>query len=158
MIESFPPIIPEKPTVLILGTMPGIASLQAQEYYGHPRNGFWKIIANYYNSSEIPKDYEAKKELLIKNKVALWDVLQFCEREGSLDIAIRNPIPNSITELLSNNPTITKIIFNGKESHKLFQKYFGVMEGIEYRIVTSTSPANTMKFEQKLEFWRKALL
>ena len=158
MIQSFLPIIPNNPTVLILGTMPGIASLQQQQYYGHPRNHFWKIIAHLYNSNEIPSDYEDRKNILVQNNIALWDVLEFCEREGSLDIAIKNPIPNQILNLLAENKSITKIIFNGKESHKLFMKYFGILENITYRIVPSTSPANTMKFETKLEHWRQAFL
>jgi hypoxanthine-DNA glycosylase len=158
MIQSFKPIIPEKPILLILGTMPGIASLQKQQYYGHPRNHFWKIIAHLYHSEVIPEKYEDRKKLLILNNVALWDVLQFCEREGSLDIDIKNPVPNAILELLSQKNSIKKIIFNGKESYKLFTKYFGILEHISYQIVPSSSPANTMKFEQKLEFWRNALL
>ena len=158
MIQSFLPLIPDNPNVLILGTMPGIASLQAQQYYGHPRNHFWKIMAHLYNSAEIPLDYEQKKWLLLQNNIALWDVLQFCEREGSLDVAIKNPVPNAILDLLNEKPSITKIIFNGKESQKLFLNYFGVLENISYHVVPSTSPANTMKFELKFESWSSALL
>ncbi len=138
--------------------MPGIASLQKQHYYGHPRNHFWKIIAYLFNSDVIPEKYEDRKALLLSNHIALWDVLQYCDREGSLDTAIKNPIPNSITKVLAQNETITKIIFNGKESHKFFLKYFGILENVSYHIVPSTSPANTMKFEQKLELWRQAIL
>lgn len=138
--------------------MPGIASLQQQQYYGHPRNHFWKIIAHLYNSNEIPTDYEDRKNILLQNNIALWDVLEFCEREGSLDIAIKNPKPNAILNLLAEQPSISRIIFNGKESHKLFMKYFGILENITYRIVPSTSPANTMKFETKFENWSQALL
>ncbi|WP_432670460.1 DNA-deoxyinosine glycosylase [Flavobacterium sp. SM2513] len=158
MIQSFTPIIPDKPTVLILGTMPGVASLQQQQYYGHPRNHFWKIIAHLYNAAEIPQVYEDRKSILTQNNIALWDVLEFCEREGSLDIAIKNPVPNQILKLLAEQPNITKILFNGKESHKLFIKYFGLLDKIKYHVVPSTSPANTMKFETKLEHWRQALL
>lgn len=138
--------------------MPGIASLQQQKYYGHPRNHFWKIMAHIYNSEVIPEEYEERKELLIANHIALWDVLQFCEREGSLDSAIKNPVPNAIPELLLENKSIAKIIFNGKESHRLFVNNFGILEDISYNIVPSTSPANTMKFEEKLSVWRQAIL
>ncbi len=158
MIQSFPPIISDQPRTLILGTMPGIASLQKQEYYGHPRNHFWKIIANIFNNNEIPVDYLSKNLIVEQNELALWDVLQYCERKGSLDIHIKNPVPNQIAELISKHPSISKIIFNGKESEKLFLKYFGNLENIQYHVVPSTSPANTMKFELKLDFWRKALL
>lgn len=157
MIESFKPIIPENPTTLILGTIPGVASLEQQQYYAHPRNSFWKIIAHLYHSEVIPENYEDRKILLISNNIGLWDVLQFCEREGSLDIAIKNPIPNAISELLSQKKSLNQIIFNGKESHKLFVRYFGILENIQYKIVPSTSPANTMKFEQKLKLWREAI-
>lgn len=158
MIQSFPPIISDFPKALILGTMPGIASLQKQEYYGHPRNHFWKIMANIFNASEIPVDYLSKKLIVEHNELALWDVLRYCERKGSLDIHIKNPVPNPIQSLLIENPSISKIIFNGKESEKIFLKYFGNLENIQYHAVPSTSPANTMKFELKLDFWRKALL
>jgi len=158
MIQSFLPIIPKEPTVLILGTMPGVASLQQQQYYGHPRNHFWKIIAHLYDSEVLPENYEDRKALLISNNIALWDVLQFCEREGSLDTHIKNPIPNQLVELLQENQSITKIIFNGKESYRLFVKYFGQIPDMNLQIVPSTSPANTMKFELKLDLWRCALL
>lgn len=115
-------------------------------------------MAHLCNSTEISIDYEIKKSLLLQNNIALWDVLQFCEREGSLDVATKNPVPNPILDLLVDNPSINKIIFNGKESHKLFLKYFGVLENVNYHIVPSTSPANTMKFSLKLESWRNALL
>ena len=158
MIQSFLPIISSFSNTLILGTMPGIASLQQQQYYGNPRNHFWKIIAHLYNCSEIPNDYEVRKAILLQNKIALWDVLQFCDRQGSLDVNIKNPIPNPILNLIAKNPSVTKIIFNGKESAKLFHNYFNNLENINYHTVPSTSPANTMKFELKLEAWRKALL
>ena len=138
--------------------MPGIASLQQQEYYGHPRNHFWKIIAHLFHFAEIPIHYEVKKTLLLQNHLALWDVLEFCEREGSLDVAIRNPIPNDIPKLLKEHPTLQKIVFNGKESHRLFVKYFGQFPNITYQVAPSTSPANTMKFEQKLVLWQEVLL
>jgi hypoxanthine-DNA glycosylase len=158
MIASFPPIISKHPKTLILGTMPGIASLHKQEYYGHPRNHFWKIMAPIYNDNIFPIDYSSKKLIIEQNELALWDVLQYCERKGSLDIHIKNPIPNPIDEFLNEHSGISKIIFNGKESEKLFLKYFGQIDQIQYCPVPSTSPANTMLFEMKLEFWRKALL
>jgi hypoxanthine-DNA glycosylase len=158
MIQSFLPLLPDHPKVLILGTMPGIVSLQQQHYYGHPRNHFWKIMAHLYKYDAIPNDYAAKKAILMQNNLALWDVLEFCERKGSLDVHIKNPVPNQILKIVESHPSISKIVFNGKESHKLFLKYFGMLKNIDYQVVPSTSPANTMKFELKLEAWRKALL
>jgi hypoxanthine-DNA glycosylase len=158
MIHSFLPVISEKPIVLILGTMPGIASLQQQQYYGHPRNHFWKIMSHLYNSTEIPNDYVDKTRLLLENNLALWDVLHSCDRNGSLDMHIKNPIPNQLPKLLQAHPSIAKIVFNGKESHLLFIKNFRQISDINHQIVPSTSPANTMKFEFKLDLWRRALL
>jgi hypoxanthine-DNA glycosylase len=73
-------------------------------------------------------------------------------------VHIKNPVPNQILKIVESHPSISKIVFNGKESHKLFLKYFGMLKNIDYQVVPSTSPANTMKFELKLEAWRKALL
>lgn len=160
MIQSFLPIIPSEPKVLVLGTMPGIASLQQQQYYGHPRNHFWKIISYLYNETEIPNNYDEKIAILMRHKIALWDVLAFCERQGSLDVAIKNPVPNNINQLLKEQPSISKIIFNGKESRKLFMKHIKTndLSHIEFHVVPSTSPANTIKFELKLALWREAFL
>lgn len=105
------------------------------------------------NSLPISTVFEDKIKLLQTNKIGLWDVLKNCERKGSLDIHIKNQKENDFESLLNNYPTITKIIFNGKESHKYFFKKFGQIKGITYYVMPSTSPANTMSFEKKLEIW-----
>ena len=96
--------------------------------------------------------------MLLANNIGLWDVLANCERKGSLDIHIKNQTENDITTLLVLFPKIKKIIFNGKESHRYFLKKFGAIEGISFHIMPSTSPANTMKFEDKLGYWHPILL
>jgi len=158
MIASFPPIVNNHSEILILGTMPGAMSLVKQEYYGHKQNAFWKIIYSLFSELPVAEHFADKKQLLLENNIAVWDVLAYCERKGSLDIHIKNQTENDIPELLRQFPKITKILFNGKESYKYFHRKFGDIEGISYHIMPSTSPANTIKFEDKLHFWKQALL
>lgn len=153
MITSFAPYINSDTEILILGTMPGIASLEKQEYYAHPRNHFWKIIYTLFNNMPINAIFDEKIKFLELNRIGLWDVLQNCERKGSLDIHIKNQTENDFDALFQKYPSINKIIFNGKESHKYFLKKFGQKEGITYYVMPSTSPANTMSFENKLKIW-----
>jgi hypoxanthine-DNA glycosylase len=153
MIQSFPPFVNLTTEILILGTMPGITSLKKQEYYAHPRNHFWKIIYTLFNDLPISENFEEKINVLQRNNIGLWDVLQNCERKGSLDTHIKNHQENDFKMLFSKFSKINKIVFNGKESHKFFTKKFGQIKGITYYVMPSTSPANTMSFEKKLEFW-----
>lgn len=157
MISSFPPIIDANAETLILGTMPGATSLLKQEYYGYPQNAFWKIMFSIFDKLPIPEVFQEKANLLIKNKIALWDVLQNCERKGSLDIHIKNQVENDFDSLLTEYPKIKRILFNGKESHKYFVRKFGQIEGITYHVMPSTSPANTVAFEKKLQLWSEVL-
>ena len=152
-IHSFPYFIDSKTEILILGTMPGAISLAKQEYYANPRNNFWKIIFTLFDSIPIAKTFEEKVQFLQSNKIGLWDVLENCERKGSLDIHIKNHKENDFENLFKEFTSIKKIIFNGKESHKYFLKKFGQIEGITYYVMPSTSPANTMTFENKLKIW-----
>ncbi len=157
MIHSFPPFVNSNTEILILGTMPGIASLEKQEYYAHPRNHFWKIMYTLLKNLPISEIFEEKIKLIQSNNIGLWDVLQNCERKGSLDIHIKNHIENDFEMLFEKFPGITKIVFNGKESHKYFLKNFGQIKGITYYVMPSTSPANTISFEKKLEIWSAIL-
>jgi len=157
-IASFAPLADEKSEILILGTMPGVMSLTKQEYYGHKQNAFWKIIYSLYASLPVAENFEDKVVLLRQNNIAVWDVLADCERKGSLDIHIKNHTYNDIDGLLQEFPRIKKVLFNGKESHKYFERQFKKIEGISYYVMPSTSPANTMKFEEKLRIWKAALL
>ncbi|OYX85146.1 MAG: DNA-deoxyinosine glycosylase [Flavobacteriales bacterium 32-34-25] len=153
MIYSFPPFVNSETEILILGTMPGIASLEKQEYYAHPRNHFWKIIYAIFDKLPVVTIFEEKIKILQTNKIGIWDVLENCERKGSLDIQIKNHKPNDFESLFNQFPNIKKIIFNGKESHRYFIKNFGQIKGITYYVMPSTSPANTMSFENKLKIW-----
>ena len=153
MIQSFRPHVDSQTEILILGTMPGIASLEKQEYYAHKRNHFWKILYTILNAMPISEIFEEKIQLLQVNKIGLWDVLENCERQGSLDIHIKNQKENDFESLFGLFPNIKTIVFNGKESHKYFFKKFGQIKGITYHVMPSTSPANTMVFENKLKLW-----
>lgn len=153
MIHSFSPIVNSKTKLLILGSIPGNISLQQQEYYGNARNQFWKIMQEILGHIDIVSDYQSKIQLLHNHHIGLWDVVAACEREGSLDLNIKNPVINDFVTFLKQYPTITTIVFNGKASYSLFFKKFGQIKGITYHVMPSTSPANTMSFDNKLKIW-----
>ncbi len=135
--------------------MPGAQSLALSEYYGNPRNHFWQLLFTICNEP-YSTDYQTKKNLLLKNNIALWDVLQACERIGSLDSAILKEIPNEFNCFLKAHPHITHIFFNGQQAAKFFKKYVAIDS--KYTLVTlpSTSPANAgFSFERKLEAWQQ---
>lgn len=138
--------------------MPGARSLEKQEYYAHKQNAFWRILYHLYSDIPVPEVFQEKVQFLADNHIALWDVLDHCERIGSLDSNIKNHLENDIPGLLKDFPNIRKIIFNGQQSHKFFLKKFGQIDGIQYEVAPSTSPAYTMKFEDKLAAWRRALI
>lgn len=157
MINSFAPIVNDETEILILGTIPGLASLAKQEYYGHPRNHFWPILFQILDTMTVPDVFEEKVKILQNNKIGLWDVLKNYDRQGSLDIHIKNPSTNDFEGLLKQFPSINQIVFNGKESYKYFFKKFGQIQGITYYMMPSTSPANTMSLEKKIEIWTQFL-
>jgi hypoxanthine-DNA glycosylase len=155
MIYSFPPISDPTAEVLILGTMPGEKSLKLNQYYGHGGNQFWKLIFAIHNTP-FSSDYSLKKEILIKNRIALWDVLKVCERAGSADSAIAKEESNDFLSFFQNHPNIKLIAFNGSNAETYFNTYSGIKTKIEKITLPSTSPANTWKtFDEKLEQWKK---
>ena len=154
MIIGFPPVWRADARLLILGSMPSEESLRQGFYYGHPRNAFWPILAESFGA-EIPRSIEEKKALLIGNGIALWDSAYSCEREGSLDSAIRGAVPNDLAGLLARCPGIQKVLFNGKTAQKLAR---GIPEGMGTVCLPSTSPAYTLRYSEKLRLWRKELL
>lgn len=151
---SFAPITPDNANILILGTMPGTKSLELNQYYGHKQNNFWKFMFEILQEP-FSTDYETRTALLKKNKIALWDVLQFCDREGSLDSAIKNEIANDFETFLQTHSNINTILFNGQKAAAFFKKYVHLKK--EYHLITlpSSSPANASKsFQSKLEEWK----
>lgn len=138
--------------------MPGIASLMLNQYYGHSRNAFWKLL---FTIVEEPysTDYEIRKKLILKHNIALWDVLQNCVREGSLDSAIQQEIPNDFTEFFATHPKIEKIFFNGQKAAHYFKKYVQVANHYQLMTLPSTSPANAgISFEEKLQIWKNVVI
>jgi TDG/mug DNA glycosylase family protein len=158
--ESFPPIISPRSKILILGTMPGRQSLIQQQYYANSQNAFWRIMFGMFGN-EVPAVYDKRIEFLHSKKIAVWDVLKSCHREGSLDEDILDEVPNDFPALFKQYPNIKAIVFNGNNPHKYFKKYVGMNTAHDYYHMPSTSPANrTKRFEQKLELWQavKSLL
>lgn len=153
-IFSFPPIIDENSKILILGSIPGVKSLEKQQYYGHPQNKFWKIIFELFNE-KFTDDYSEKINILQKHQIALWDVIDSCERKGSLDSEIKNEEANKIEELLNVHQNIKAIFCNGGKSYKSVQKILGKNFRIPIYQLPSTSPLHTVSFEKKLEDWKK---
>lgn len=121
--KSFAPIVDEHSRILILGSMPGIKSLEQQEYYAHPQNRFWRLLALLLQE-DVPQDYSAKQALLHKHHLALWDTLGYCERVGSLDSNIKNEAPNAVAELAGELPHLQAVVCNGGKAAAAFKKYF----------------------------------
>ncbi|MBQ6122861.1 MAG: DNA-deoxyinosine glycosylase [Clostridia bacterium] len=156
-IVAFDPVAPPGARALILGSMPSVESLNQGFYYAHPRNAFWHILAQICNEP-FPEDIPARIALLERHDLALWDVLASCERQGSLDSAIRQPAPNDFEGLFRRCPNIRRVLLNGGTAHRLFVKWGKpFIEGRELIKLPSTSPAYTLPYERKLAQWRQAL-
>ena len=158
--QSFLPNIDEKSEILILGSMPGMKSLKEQQYYAHPQNRFWKLMELFCNVENLQDfDYQEKLQTLLKNKIALWDVIQVCNREGSLDSNIQNEIPNNIPKLLKNFPNIKYICLNGNKAYSAFKKHFSeLLKQYKCYKLPSTSPANARyKLDDLYQEWQQAL-
>ena len=126
---------------------------EQQEYYGHPRNAFWPIIAAVCGR-ELPVSYVEKTTILLDGGIALWDVCRGCEREGSLDSNICNETPNAIDRLLATHPNIQTLFFNGQNAERLFKRYFPeIWKLSRHHTLPSTSPAYTLPFEKKRDAW-----
>ena len=157
-ICSFDFIADSNATILILGTMPGEASLRANEYYGNPRNHFWKLLFTIWQQP-FSSDYKTKKKLLLNNHIALWDVLQACERQGSLDSAIVKEVPNDFQTFLSAHPNITHIYFNGQKAAQYFKRYIGTDNNYTLVTLPSTSPAHAGRsLVDKTRAWRDVIV
>lgn len=141
--QSFPPLVPDNPKILILGTMPGIQSLERQQYYAHPHNLFWPMISAVCGEP-LPEAYLDRITLLLRHQIALWDVCGSCLREGSLDSAIREEQPNDIRALLIQYTGIQLLAFNGQKAAALFRKYFKDIR-LPTHVLPSSSPAHAGK-------------
>ena len=152
IIHPFPPLYDENSKILILGSFPSVKSREVSFFYGHPQNRFWKVVAAVCGE-EAPKDIPEKKEFLLKNNIALWDVIHTCEIVGSSDSSIRDVTPNDLEPIL-NNSQIDRIFVNGKTAERYYKKYTEKVIGREAICLPSTSPANAAwSLERLIEAW-----
>jgi TDG/mug DNA glycosylase family protein len=163
-VQSFPPIESATSHVLILGTMPGVASLRARQYYAHPQNAFWRI-AGALLGFDPKSPYEVRVAHLRAAGIAVWDVLKSCTRAGSLDSDILHStaVPNDLPGFLRAHPQIRRICFNGAKAEALYARYvrprLAGSTDIQYLRLPSTSPANaSVSWPAKLQAWQAALL
>lgn len=154
ILKCFEPLIGKAPKVLVLGTMPGGTALRKQEYYGYEHNAFWKLMFDIFETP-FSTDYKIRTNLLKKQGIALWDTIASCEREGSSDTAIKNIVYNDIEGFLKKNKTIKAVFLNSKFAYKIFLKAVKNDISQQVFVMSSTSPANTVKYEKKLSDWEK---
>ena len=152
-VNSFEPVVDENSKILILGSMPGVESLRQCQYYAHKRNVFWKIMFELLEEEYI-EDYESRLNMVLKNSIALWDVIRVCRREGSLDSNIKGEEANDFNEFFKEYPGIRHVFFNGKKAYDIFNKKVGFdFEGITFTRLGSTSPAHAVEFEKRMNDW-----
>lgn len=152
---GFQPIINSFSEILILGSMPGEESLRKNEYYGNPRNQFWRILYSLFRE-EKEESYERRLAFALDHRVALWDVIETCHRTGSLDASIKGESANNFHDLFLSYPNLRVVAFNGGKAYEVYRRQVGftIREGLVYHTLPSTSPANTMSYEDKLEKWQ----
>lgn len=160
--ESFPPLVGRNPRVLVLGSMPGRASLDAGQYYAHPRNAFWPIMQALVGAGP-ELDYAQRTRRLTNAGVALWDVLACCERLGSLDtaIAVHTEQPNAVAELIAAHNSVRAVFLNGGKSMSAFRRHIipaidpARLSELHIEQLPSTSPANArLSIADKISAWR----
>lgn len=156
--QGFKPIINSETEILILGTLPSDISIQTGEYYANSKNQFWKIIYKIFNDGISEFSYNKKIELLLKNKIGLWDVLTVAKRNGSLDSNIYNEKFNDFEKLFDEFPKLKIIVFNGNRAGNYFKSFEFKRKGKLYYTLPSTSSANTWKtFDEKYKDWNEIL-
>ena len=154
LLTGLAPVLDLETRILILGSFPGAQSLAAAQYYAHPRNGFWRLVSALVNEDLAALPYESRLPRLRAHGIGLWDVLGACEREGSLDSAIRKPAANDFERLHTLCPMLKTVGFNGQTSGKFAPQFSAA--GYRTVVLPSSSPAHmAMSFEQKLMVWRR---
>lgn len=140
VIHEIPPVYNKNSEILILGSFPSVKSREGQFFYHHKQNRFWKVLSAVVNDV-LPETIDEKKEFLLRNHIAVWDVIASCDIEGSSDSSIKNAVPNNFSDILKAAP-IRQIYTNGGTAYKLYHKYCEKMTGIKAVKLPSTSPAN----------------
>lgn len=155
MIEHpIEPVYDANSKVLILGSFPSVKSRESGFFYGHPQNRFWKVLAA-VTGQEVPQTIEEKKTFLLKNHIAVWDVIQSCTITGSSDSSIKNVVANDLSKVL-NRTQIRQIYVNGRKAEQLYQKYIYSETELEAVCLPSTSPANAAwNLERLIDTWRE---
>lgn len=155
-LHSFSPLAAPGARILVLGNMPGVASLQAQRYYAHTRNAFWAVMGELFGFDPA-SPYQHRVTALTGAGVAVWDVLKHCRRIGSLDSAVEpdSMVPNDFADFYADHPDITHVYFNGAAAETNYSRLVGAPDTLRYCRLPSTSPARTMSFERKLQAWRQ---
>ena len=149
IVHPIPPFYSSDSEILILGSFPSVKSRETGFFYGHPQNRFWKVLAA-FTREEVPQTIEEKKALLLRNRIALWDVIGSCEIEGSSDASIRNVVPNDLRVIL-DHAQIRTICVNGKTAYRYYERYTRQQTGREAVCLPSTSPANAAWSLEKLQ-------
>lgn len=140
VLHNIPPLYGEKSETLILGSFPSVKSREAEFFYGHPQNRFWRVLAGVF-SAPVPETVEEKKKLVLENGLALWDVIAECEITGSADTSIKNVKPNDIAGIIEKT-AVSRIFVNGKTAEKYYIRYIEKTVGQKAICLPSTSPAN----------------
>lgn len=160
MHRGFPPIADRNARVLILGSLPGQASLAARRYYAHPRNAFWPILASIAGfAPDAP--YAARVEALLRAGIAVWDVCEAASRPGSLDsaIAAASVKPNDFAAFFAAHRKIARVAFNGAAAARLYRRHALPEAGLDFVQLPSTSPAHAaMNLSAKRAVWAEALV
>ena len=154
--HPFGPLYDRDSRILILGSLPSVASRKQNFYYGHPANRFWKVLSALFDE-EIPETVSEKKALLKRHHIALYDVIEECDIKGSSDASIRNVKPADLREIIDNTE-IRKVFCNGRLAGDLYRKYHEEITGIKAAVLPSTSPANAAYDQNKLlRCWKEIL-
>lgn len=154
-LVGLPPIVDAGVRVLILGSFPSPASLAAQRYYAHPQNQFWRLLADVLAVPLFDLDYAGRQRALLAAGIGVWDVYGLCQREGSLDSAIRAAQPNDFTCVTRVATRLRRVCFNGKTAARFAPRL--ASQGFDTCVLPSSSPAYTLAFASKLALWRAAL-
>ena len=156
VVHTFGPLYNADSKILILGSMPSPASREVGFYYGHPRNRFWKVLAELFGMP-LPECIEEKKALVLSHGIALWDTIEECDIIGASDSSVKNVVPTEIPSLLAET-NVKRILCNGALSKKIYDKYQLERTGIPALQMPSTSPANAAwSLERLVEEWGKVL-
>ena len=157
VVHNIPPVFDKNSEIMILGSFPSVKSRESEFFYGHKQNRFWKVTSSVFGC-ETPETIEEKKQFLLNNHIALWDVIARCEISGSSDLSIKNAEPNDL-DIILGTANIKKIYVNGKTAEKYYNKYLLGRTKIKAVCLPSTSPANAAySLEKLIEEWKKIKL